>query len=264
MLKIDQYAYINRLSHVHPAEKMVLALATMFVCLAFPSPVVSFLVILLMTGLIVWQAGIPFRFYFKLMLVPLGFLLIGVLAVAVNLAKDATSFFWGIQVGSCTLGVSRQGLMLSAMLLTKSLAAVSCLYFLSLTTPMVEIFAMCRRLRLPPLLVELMSLVYRYIFVLLETAEKIYISQTSRGGYTNLKTTYVSMGQLISNLFSKSWHTSKVLYLALLSRCYTGELSVLERPYHMSPKRMLLIITTELVLLMVGLGWRVLQGGGGS
>ncbi len=242
---------------------MTLALGTMLVCLTFSSPVVSFLVILLMASLIVLRARIPFRFYFKLMLVPMGFLVIGVLTIAVNLARDATGFFWGVQVGSYILGVSTQGLMLSAMLFIKSLAAVSCLYFLSLTTPMVEVFAMCRKLRLPPLLIELMSLVYRYIFVLLETAEKIYISQTSRGGYTNLKTTYVSLGHLFSNLFSKSCHTSKMLYLALLARCYTGELNVLERSYHLSGKRMLVIIITDLVLLMVGLCWRVLQGGGG-
>ena len=59
MFKIDQYAYTNKLSAVHPAEKMMMAGLTMLICLIFASPPVSLLVLLIMTAAIVVFAGIP-------------------------------------------------------------------------------------------------------------------------------------------------------------------------------------------------------------
>lgn len=253
MLEIDRYAYINRLSHIHPAEKLGLALVTLVICLVFSSSITSFLVILFMAGLVIVLARIPILFYLKLMLIPMAFLVVGVLAVGLAFAKDPSCFLWGLEIGCYMLGVTTRSLGMAGELFLRSLAAVSCLYFLSLTTPVVEIFAVLKKLRVPPLFIELMSLVYRYIFVLLGTARKIYIAQASRWGYATLKTSYFSLGQLVSNLFAKSYYSSQMLYTALAARGYRGDLNVLEKSYALSRKRLLLIITVELGLLVISL-----------
>lgn len=251
MLKIDQYAYINKLAGVHPAEKIVFALVTMIICLAFSSPATSLLVILLMAGITVFLARIPALFYLKMMFVPMSFLLVGILTVAFVFVKGDYPLLWGVKAGSYMIGVSDRSLVTAGDLFLKSLSAVSCLYFLSLTTPMVEVFAVLRKIHLPALFIELMSLVYRFIFVLLETADRIYVSQASRWGYANLRTAYHSLGQLISNLFSKSYHNSMMLFTTLTSRCYTGELKVLEKSYNLSVKNIILIVTVEAFLIML-------------
>lgn len=253
MLKIDQYAYINKLAGVHPAEKMGFALVTMAICLTFASPLTSFLIILIMATATVLIAGVPILFYFKLMLVPASFLLVSILAVVFVFVKGDYSLLWGLRVGGYLVGVTVHSLHTAGELVLRSLGAVSCLYFLSLTTPMVEILAVLRKMRVPPLLVELMALVYRFIFVLLETADKIYVSQASRWGYANVKTTYHSLRQLITNLFSKTCQSSRMLYAALSARCYTGEINVLEKSYLLSAKNITLIIITELSLILLGI-----------
>jgi cobalt/nickel transport system permease protein len=98
-----------------------------------------------------------------------------------------------------------------------------------------------------------MSITYRYIFVLLETADQIYIAQASRWGYATWKTSYSSLGQLLSNLFSKSFYNSKMLYMTLSSRCYTGRLRGLDNTYILSKKNLCLIAVVDLVLVVVGL-----------
>jgi len=251
LLKIDRYAYINRLCHVHPVEKFSFALLTMMICLLSSSPLTSLLVILLMAGLVILPARIPVLFYLKLMLIPMAFLVTGVLTVALAFTKDPCSFLWAVKIGGYMFGMTTGGLIAAGKLFLKSLGAVSCLYFLSLTTPMVEIFSVLRKLRLPPLFIELMSLVYRFIFVFLETADKIYIAQASRWGYATLKTSYFSLGLMLSNLFSKSYYDAQMLFTTLLARCYTGELKVLEKSYSFSRKNLLLITAAELALLII-------------
>ncbi len=254
MLKIDQYAYINRMAGVHPLEKLLLSLGTMAVCLAVSSPATYLIVIIFMAVMVTAVAGIPLRFYLKLMLAPALFLVAGVLTVALVWAKNPPAALWGLRIGGYCFGVTAQGLAAAGSLFLRSLAAVACLYFLSLTTPAVEIFSVLRSLKVPPLFVELMSLVYRYIFVLLETADRIYISQASRWGYASLKSSYISLGQLIANLFAKASQNYRMLCQALKARCYTGELRVLEERRGLSWRNLALILLFEALLLSLGLG----------
>ncbi|MDR9755383.1 MAG: cobalt ECF transporter T component CbiQ [Thermoanaerobacterales bacterium] len=253
MFKIDQYAYTNRLSAVHPAEKMMMAGLTMLICLIFGSPPVSLLVLLIMTAAIVVFAGIPGYFLGKLLAVPMLFLVVGVVTVALTVTGDSGLLFWGINIGGFAVGVTTDGLYKAGELLLRSLGAVSCLYFLALTTPMTEILSLLGKLKLPPLLIELMSITYRYIFVLLETADRIYVSQASRWGYATWKSSYFSLGQLLSNLFSKSFYSSRMLYMALSSRCYQGQLRVLDKKYCLCRRNLCLIAAIDMMLAVVGL-----------
>jgi cobalt/nickel transport system permease protein len=253
MLLIDQYAYANRLMSIHPAEKFLFAFATMAVCLFSRSPVVFLAVILLMAGVTVLAAGIPGRFFARLMLVPATFLVAGVITIAVSFDKSPAGFLFALTLGEYAVGVRYGDLMTAISLFLKSLGAVSCLYFLSLTTPMVDIIAILKRLKVPPLFIELMTLVYRFIFVLLETAEKIRISQASRLGYSSLGNAYASLSRLFAILFLKSYHRSQVIFTALLSRCYNGQIDVLTVTCPFSKKNLVLIVFAELML--IALAW---------
>lgn len=254
MLRIDQFAHTNRLRSTHPAEKFVFAILTLAVCLAVSRPLVSLVVILIMGGCIVLRAGIPVKFYFMLMLVPMAFLLTGVLTVALSVSRSPLPFLWGFTARGFNLGVTAAGLELAGNLFLKSLGAVSCLYFLSLTTPVVEIMWVLKKIRVPGLFLELMLLVYHFVFILMDTAYKISVSQASRWGYASLKTSYLSLGSLAANLFVKSYHHARQLFAALLARCYQEELKVLEMHYSISGKNITMIALFELMLLF--LIWR--------
>jgi len=190
----------------------------MLTSLAVNSKVVSVLVILVTAGVVVLKGSIPLRFYLKLMLLPLAFLLLGTVTVAINEVRDPADMLWGMPVAALTVGITGKSLNTAATLFLRALAAVSCLYFLSLTTPLVEIISVLRKLRFPELFLELMSLVYRYIFVLLETAEKIYTSQSARLGYADLRKGYQSTGQLAASLFIRSYRRYLDLYTTLEAR----------------------------------------------
>jgi len=251
---IDQYAYSNRLRHVHPGEKFAFALVTMLICLAASSPAAPLAVLLVMSGAVLLLAGIPWRFYLKLLTLPLSFLIIGVLTVAVSISfAPSPAPMFGLTLGKITIGFTAAGWHAAALLLVKSLGAVSCLYFLSLTTPVVEIVSLLRRLYVPALFVELMGLIYRFIFVIMETAEKMYIAQSSRWGYASVRTAYTSLGLLAANLFGKSYHRSQALFIGLQSRCYSGELHVLENPRTVSRVNLLLIAAADLFLAALAL-----------
>lgn len=251
MMYIDKCAYTNKLVNVHPLEKLIFAICTMLVCLTAKSMIIPVITVILMAVISVFAARIPIKFYAKLMLIPLSFIILGVLSIAINIINNADTVLWSISIYGKQIGITGQSLDYSVRLLLKSFGTVSCLYFLSLTTPLIDIISILRKLKFPEIFLELMSLIYRLIFIFVRIAGKIHTSQASRLGYSSLKNQYRSLGQLISCLFIRSYKNVNDLFTSLESRCYTGKLNVLEKQYKYAVSNFILIIIIEISLIFV-------------
>lgn len=257
MINIDSYAYSNNFNKIHPGEKSFFAVFTMAVCLTSPTVITPLIILALMTGGIILKAGIPVQVFLKLMLVPLSFLLLSVLTIAFSISTNPSGFWISQTMYGFTIGIYYPDLITAIHLFLRSLGAVSCLYFLALTTPMTEIISILHKLKVPAIITELMMLVYRFIFVLMETAITIHRAQLSRSGYVSLKVSYRSLSRLFSALLGKVFVKSQELYNAMSARCYTGEIKVLTKKYPISLRNYILIAGLELPLILINLFNRV-------
>ena len=253
MIDIDSYAYSNNLKRIHPGEKCLFAVSTMAVCLTSPTVITPLIVLALMAGGIVLKAGIPARIFLQLMLVPFSFLLLSVITIAFSISSNPLGFWIAQTMNGLTIGIRYPDLIIAVQLFLRSLGAVSCLYFLALTTPMTEIITVLHRLKVPTIITELMMLIYRFIFVLMETAITIKRAQSSRLGYVTLKISYRSLSRLFSALLGKVFVKSQELYNAMSARCYTGEIKVLTKKYPISLRNYILITGFELPLILFNL-----------
>jgi cobalt/nickel transport system permease protein len=205
-----------------------------------------------MSFLVVGAGKIPWRSYIGYLSLPLLFLIVGILGVIFTITKEMLDFVYHMDLGSWMIGMTKSGLDQGRILFLRSYASVVCLYFLALTTPMTDIIWIFKKLRVPMIITELMIMIYRFIFVLLETASMIYISQECRLGYGTLRNSYNSLGQLAANLFIKAFHRSQETFRALAARGYTGDLNVLEEEYHGSKRNVLVIVGIEVVFIALG------------
>jgi len=252
MFMLDWYAHNSRLRTAHPVEKALFALLCLGPALYFSREAVSLAIILLHSIIFLFYLQIPLRFYVKLMLMPLAFLLPGCLAVALELVPaQAGAMMLILPLGSLTLGISPGSFSLAVNILLRSLAALSALYFLALTTPFAQLGWLLRKAKIPAGAVELALLTYRFIFVLADTAHSIYTSQSTRLGYSCRRNTLKSLGLLASGLLIKSLERSRLMHASLVSRCYEGEFPSLETRYSFSLRNWLLIggVTTALLAL---------------
>lgn len=227
MIGIADQAYANPWRTFHPRDKMAFALTTMI--LGLVSGVTACLgIFTAMSYLAVVRAKIPGRFFLRLYLIPFGFLAMGALSVALTLSADAAATIWAIKLGSHYLGFTPAGLDQASLLLARSGAAVSCLFFLALTTPWEDINGQLERWRVPYLLIEMMTLVYRFIFIFWQQAVTIHTAQAARLGHVDFRTSMRSLGGLISSLFIQTLERTHTMYNSLVARGYTDSLRVLE------------------------------------
>jgi cobalt/nickel transport system permease protein len=232
MINIDKYAYDSKLKNVNPIRKLLFALLACGVCIWANFMVISVFIAFIMIWVICKKGETPLEFIFKLMFVPGIFLTIGVFTIAIEITRSENLshdiFVLSGSLAGLHIGVTHEGIWNAVNLFFKTLATVSCLYFLSLSTPMTELMAVLKRLRVPKLMIELMGLIYRFIFVLLETAENIFISQRARLGYESFSSGFRSIKVLSSSLFIRAYKRSDEIYHSLEARGYDGDLNFLE------------------------------------
>lgn len=234
---LDDYAHTNALRDINPGLKLSLGMGSILVCAFSTSPLAPLLVAVTLGAATIFLAKIPARFYLKLLAIPLAFVLFSCLAV-IFLQGGAALFSFGIL--GINLEVSREGLNLALLLLSRTLGGMSALFFIALTTPMIEVFSILKSAGLPSFLIELSMLIYRYIFVLLDQAATIHTAQTMRLGGSSMRSSILSFSMLASVLFLRAWEQGERLMVAMDSRCYNGRLDLMERAPPASWKGMIM------------------------
>jgi cobalt/nickel transport system permease protein len=253
---IDAYAYSNRLRWAHPAEKIIFAGVVIAIVLGSGSPVVSLLALALVTLEVTLVARIPLRAFWYFVRLPLGFILISVLTMAVTVVPAGDNLV-AVPVGPVRIGVTADGLVRAGHVFCVSFGCVAATLSLALTTPMVDITDQLRRWHFPALFVELMTLIYRFIFVLIETAQAMHIAQESRMGYSTAGRSLRSVGMLASNLFLRANARASAVFTALTARGYTGDLLVLRDDPSWSRRNLAGIAAAGCLLLVVAVGTRL-------
>jgi len=251
MISIDHNAYSSRLREIDPVIKIVSALIVLFISLYANSYLVSIVIIFTINLTIVKYGGTKLKLLLGLMLLPISFLILSVITIIIQSSASQSNLLLPIRISHLYYGLNLDSLNFVGRLIFRAIAAISCMYFIALTTPMTEVFSALRRLRLPKLVIELMELIYRFIFILKETANQIYIAQSSRLGYNSLSASYKSLGILTSMLFDRGYKRSDKVYIALESRGYDGELNIIDSEYDKSYKYYLYSGTFITMLIII-------------
>lgn len=215
---VEQCAYANRWRAASPAAKGLFALAGFVAAFLAARPEAALAVAVLILLALRLGAGIPAGRLLRVGLPPLGFLAVGCLSLAVSLdfAEGGLVWHW-LPLGWTPL------LQLAA----RSIAALAALLFLALTTPMVDLIALLRRLHTPEVLLEIMVLCYRMLFVFSDAMRQTHTAQAARLGYATMRLTLRSLGSLAANLTLQIWQRAQALHVAAQARNNDGPLRFL-------------------------------------
>ncbi|MDX2228250.1 MAG: cobalt ECF transporter T component CbiQ [Leptolyngbyaceae cyanobacterium bins.349] len=260
-LHIDTIAYTNRLRHLPPGQKLLFGSVLLLLTYCAPASV-QLLILIWISLWIVSYAGIAIATYGRLLFIPVGFWLTSLPALVLSgvessqLATIQADVWHGWTVGHAYLYLSLHGLQQAGALGMRAIAATACIYFVMLTVPFSEILDLLRRSGCPPLLTDLLMLMYRFIFVLLRTAHELWTAQHARGGYRTRKLWLTSLGLLIGQLLRRTLDNYRQVSLTLQSRGFTGDFRVCHSRRYLPSKRYSLEAVGGCVILLVLTGWQ--------
>jgi len=120
-------------------------------------------------------------------------------------------------VGVLTL-LQPQGWKVFLGIVVKSTLSLVTMAVLANTTPFAEILRVLRRIRLPALLVTTLALMYRYLFVLVDEAERMQRARVARTFDRRRLYSWKMLATVLGQLFVRSTERAERIYSAMLAR----------------------------------------------
>ena len=225
---IDVLAQRSRLKNINPALKFWTLFILLILSVASRNAFTGIFLTIAMLVLAVAAGGLGLRHYLRILALPMSFLLIGGLALLFEVSAEPIGNM-SFQIFGYWLCVTENTQAQTTLVIFRALGAVSCLCVLSVTTPMSDIIGVLRRARCPELLIDLMYLIYRYIFILLSLHHDMRDAAKSRLGFRDYWTSLRTTGKIYSNLLARSYQFAGKNFDAMESRCYDGGIRFLER-----------------------------------
>lgn len=246
---LDDYALKSPLREKNTWLKIIIMFFGIIVGVSVTSPIPPLIIALCMSIVTIYFNKIPSIFYFKIMAAPLGF--VSISALIITILTNNGNILYQFSVFGYILNLTNIGINLAIQLFARTLSGMSCLFFLALSTPMIELFSVLKKAHLPDAFVEISMMMYRYIFVFLEVTMGIKNAQTVRLGYKDFKTSFKSLSLLMTSLFIRTWEQGEKLFISMNSRCYDGKIILLEENYPIKKTELMLTSVYFIFVIVV-------------
>lgn len=142
-------------------------------------------------------------------------------------------------IGPWQATISAQGLERLAGIAVKSWLSVQAAIVMSGSMSFPDLLVAMRAIKIPRLLVAIVSLMWRYLFILVDEALRLMRARAARSGQSDqpglkpgggLVWRARVAGGMAGNLFLRGFERSDRIYMAMLSRGYDGEIRSLPLP----------------------------------
>jgi cobalt/nickel transport system permease protein len=240
--------YVDAPSPIHALDARVKLLLTFAAILALGlTPPGAWATILAIAVLIWWgvlQSRVGLGLILRRAFVALPFALA---ALTLIFSRPGEALFT-LPLGPLRLTATDVGLIAFGSVVVKSWLSVQAALLLTATTPFAEVLGALRNLGLPSVLTAVLSFAYRYLFVLVDEAQRMLRAREVRaaelpgrkGGGT-IRWRAAVVGQMVGTLFLRSYERSERIYVAMLSRGFDGEVRALSaRPLSSAERGLLL------------------------
>jgi cobalt/nickel transport system permease protein len=214
MHSLDAVAYTNPWRLRHPGEKAALALGLLACAVALPPWPGAVFVGGAALGILLGPVALRPAQVWRAVRAPLVFIAVGSVPLLVAVG-GATLVRW-----------EPAGAVPALALAGRALAALLCLVLFAATTPLADTLPRLERLGVPAAVTEIAALMYRLLFLLLDTINGVREAQAGRLGFRNWRTTYRSVAGQAGAVFVGSFDRARRLEQGLALRGYTGSLKV--------------------------------------
>jgi len=225
---LDKYSERDSFLHrLDPRAKIIALLG--FIVLIVLTPPAEF-IIFAQYGLIIlaliFISRLPLVFILKRALMVIPFALM--ITIFIPFLKSGRIAFT-LDLHLAHLRVTYEGLIICWNVLVKSVSSVLLLTILISTTRFSALLKGLEYLKVPRVMIILVSFMYRYLFVMIDEAEHMQRARTARwfGGYIIRQIRVV--GNMVALLFIRTYERSERIYTAMLARGFDGRIRLMHK-----------------------------------
>ncbi|MGT2934012.1 cobalt ECF transporter T component CbiQ [Streptococcus catagoni] len=221
MFLIDKYAYQNRIKNL-PLKLKVLSYVV-FLIMSFSGVLpLQLLVIFALAPLTCYLAKVPLKRYIKWYLHASIFIAISLVTFLISFSKNQDQFLYFLPMGMGYLGCTREALEQAFFILLRVYSSLVSTYYLTLTVPFAQLLQLFKRLSFPTILLEIIVLMYRFIFLVLYEFVLTRDSLDLKFSFYRKRASYQTWARLAHTVFLKILDDNEKINDALQLR-YDGK-----------------------------------------
>ena len=214
--------------------KLICAVAAVFCIVLLSHWELALLFFATCLGLALYSRA-SLKVYLKRLLFPL--LIIVVVAITFPLTYGTTQV---AVVPGLMLPIYNEGVLFAILIFARCLAAVAVLNLLILVTPITTVMDSLAWFHVPSVIIDTMTLMFRYISVLSEESTRMYRAQESRCGHSS-RVSYLTkvrnFGSIAGALLMRAFDRAIKVGDAMASRGYTGKYTLFTYEKQQLPTR---------------------------
>ena len=194
--------------------------------------------------LIIRFSNIPLKTYLKRLTLDIPFILFALFLPFLSSGNNDMVFTL------FTFEIYRTGLLEMFAILFKATAGLSMGIVLTATTTNIELIYGLQKLKVPPIIIAIMSFSIRYIDVFIDEFKRVKISMQSRGYIEKGIKTLLPIAYASGAMLIRGYERGERVYLSMISRGFTGVIELQDRDYKQSNYLLALTIFSIIVLIL--------------
>lgn len=250
MILTDKLAYSSEIREKSPYMKTAFAVGNLILCVLSRKIIFSLFILIIMGYFTLSKSRISLVGYLRFMSYPGLFLILSSISIVFDFSKIPLDLV-NLPVGRWYIGTSVEDILYGVQLMMTAMSSVSCLYFLSMTTPMQDLIMVLRKCKIPWLIIEIAVLMYRFIFIIGDMTSATVLAQNCRLGNVTMKDKIQNMGAMLASVFVRSYHKANRMFEAMEARNYNGQVRVLWEYDRATTKEKILLTMYFLLAIVV-------------
>ncbi|MCF8011503.1 MAG: cobalt ECF transporter T component CbiQ [Clostridiales bacterium] len=212
-IALDSYHGMNTIIHRWEPRTKFIALMLLIFAFSFVKNIELIPVMIISSFILYTLSRLPFSFLLSRLCLP-GFFIFIMLVLLLFLSQGTVLFKIG------PLAVKKEGLSLAFLIAVRFICIITIVTILFATSSFVKIIKVMRSLGLPPLLAEMMTFTYRYIFEIGKDLMTMLDAMKIRGFKARSLKDVSTLSSLAGTIFVRSYDQSDRVYSAMVLRGY--------------------------------------------
>lgn len=229
-IQMDALAYSSRMLNWAPLGKLLLVIVVLIANVMTDSVVTALAVLAIGLALMAYSTNMRIPFMLG---VAIGeAILILVVACGIISINGDTSqpCIWRADFLWLDLYMTADSFNQAWLVMIRAVAGITVMMAFATSTPIPHLAQALRQIRIPDEICEIVVLIYRYAFLLLERMDTMWSAANSRLGFSGFKRSMKTIASIAVGIFTSSMNMADKAQVSLECRGYRGYFPIWNRP----------------------------------
>lgn len=229
-IRMDALAYSSRMLSWAPLGKLILVIAVLVVNVMTDSVITAFAVLALGLALMAYSTNMRIPFMLGVAIAEALLILIVACGIISINGDHSQPCIWSEHFLWLDFYMTADSFNQAWLVLLRSVAGITMMMAFATSTPIPHLAQALRQIRIPDEICEIVVLIYRYAFLLLERMDTMWSAAGSRLGFSGIRRSISTVASIAVGIFTSSMNLADKAQVSLECRGYRGYFPIYNRP----------------------------------